>query len=150
LRENSGGAGRYRGGLGQITQMTNLSEGRWSLSNSGRRLLPPWGLWGGQNGAASVNRVRRAGEQRFRDEDPVRALLPPGSSVIVETAGGGGWGDPLERDPAAVRRDVREEFITRDAAREDYGVVFRGDDTVDEPATQELRARRRKARTTNG
>jgi N-methylhydantoinase B len=149
LRENSGGAGRYRGGLGQVTQMTNLSEGRWSLSNNGRRLLPPWGLWGGQNGTASVNRVRRAGEQSFRDEDPVRALLPAGSSVIVETAGGGGWGDPLERDPAAVRRDVREEFITRDAARDDYGVVFR-DDTVDEPATQELRAQRRKARTTDG
>jgi N-methylhydantoinase B len=150
LRSNSGGAGKFRGGLGQITQMTNLSEGRWSLSNNGRRKLPPWGLWGGRDGTPSVNRVRRAGETEFRNEDPVRALLPAGSSVIVETAGGGGWGDPLERDPAFVRRDVLEEFISRDAACDDYGVVLRTDDTIDDPATQELRAQRRKAGSSNG
>ena len=150
LRPNSGGAGKYRGGLGMITQMTNLSEGRWSLSNSGRRKLPPWGLWGGLHGTASVNRVRRPGEAAFRDEDPVRALLPAGSTVSVETAGGGGWGDPLERDTAAVRRDVLEEFITRDAARDDYAVVLGAGDAVDEAATEELRAQRRKARVSNG
>jgi N-methylhydantoinase B len=150
LRANSGGAGKFRGGLGQITQMTNLSEGRWSLSNNGRRKLPPWGLWGGLEGTPSVNRVRRTGETDFRDEDPVRTLLPPGSSVIVETAGGGGWGDPLERDPALVRRDILEEFVSREAGRDQYGVVLHADDTIDEPATQELRAQRRKARASNG
>jgi N-methylhydantoinase B len=150
LRPGSGGAGKYRGGLGMITQMTNLSEGRWSLSNSGRRKLPPWGLWGGLHGAASVNRVRRAGETAFRDEDPVRALLPAGTSVIVETAGGGGWGDPLDRDPLLVRRDVLEEFVSRAAAAADYGVVLDGDDALDERATDELRAARRKGRTTHG
>jgi N-methylhydantoinase B len=99
---------------------------------------------------ASVNRVRRPGETAFRDDDPVRALLPAGSSVIVETAGGGGWGDPLERDPLLVRRDVLEEFISRAAAREDYAVVLGAGDAVDEKATEVLRAQRVKARATNG
>jgi N-methylhydantoinase B len=120
------------------------------LSNSGRRKLPPWGLWGGLHGTASVNRVRRPGETAFRDDDPVRALLPAGSSVIVETAGGGGWGDPLERDPLLVRRDVLEEFISRAAGVDDYGVVLRADDTVDDGATEDARAQRRKARATHG
>jgi len=150
LRPGSGGAGKFRGGLGMITQMTNLSEGRWSLSNSGRRKLPPWGLWGGSHGMASVNRVRRPGETAFRDDDPVRALLPAGSSVIVETAGGGGWGDPLERDPLLVRRDVLEELISRAAASAEYGVVLGAGDVVDEAATQALRAQRGKAAAAHG
>jgi N-methylhydantoinase B len=55
--------------------------------------------------------------------------------VIVRTGGGGGWGDPLERDAAAVRADVVEEFISRRSAEEDYGVVIRDDLTLDEAAT---------------
>jgi N-methylhydantoinase B len=148
LRNGSAGAGKFRGGLGMITQMTNLSEGRWSLSNNGRRKLPPWGLFGGTSGEKSVNRVRRPGDDVFTDEDPARLLCAPGTSVIVETAGGGGWGDPYERDPASVRDDVIEEFITADAACGEYGVVLDAAGNVDERATQELRAKPRAA--TNG
>ena len=54
LRNGSGGAGKYRGGLGMMTQMTNLVEGRWSLSNTGRRIVPPWGIAGGTSGARVV------------------------------------------------------------------------------------------------
>jgi N-methylhydantoinase B len=61
--------------------------------------------------------------------------VPVKSEVIVRTGGGGGWGDPLDRDPAAVRNDVREEFITVASARDDYGVVLRDDLTLDEAAT---------------
>ena len=57
----------------------------------------------------------------------------------MRTGGGGGWGDPLERDPAAVRADVIEELVSRRSAREDYGVVLRGDMTIDEPATETMR-----------
>ena len=58
----------------------------------------------------------------------------------MRTGGGGGWGDPLERDPEAVRADVVAELVSREAARSDYGVVIRADLTLDAPATQRLRA----------
>jgi N-methylhydantoinase B len=59
--------------------------------------------------------------------------------VIVRTGGGGGWGDPLERDAAAVRADVIEELISRRAAEQEYGVVIRDDLTLDEAATAQRR-----------
>jgi N-methylhydantoinase B len=62
-----------------------------------------------------------------------------------EVAGAGGWGDPLERDPALVLKDVRNEFVSRAAARIDYGVVIEGDD-VDEAATSALRRQMRDKR----
>jgi N-methylhydantoinase B len=69
------------------------------------------------------------------------------SEVIVRTGGGGGFGDPLDRDPQAVRNDVREEFISVASARDDYGVVLRDDLTLDEAGTvrqrDALRSRRR-------
>ncbi len=125
------------------TQFTNLLEGSWSLSNNGRRKLPPWGVFGGGSGEASVNRARRSKDEPFAAEDPNRTNFPAGSSVVVETAGGGGWGNPLDRDPASVRSDVLDEFITVDAARDDYGVILKTDKTIDEAATASLRAQRR-------
>ena len=144
LREGSGGAGKYRGGLGIETQMTNLMEGRWSLSNAGRRTCAPWGIAGGADGAASRNYMRGPGESEFKIMDPVRTLAAPHSSVRVSTGGGGGWGDPLERDPQKVRFDALEAFITIEAAREDYGVVIDPQSMlVDEAATQTLRTQGR-------
>lgn len=146
LREDSGGAGMYRGGLGIETQMRNLVEGRWTLSNAGRRLDPPWGLGGGGPGARSQNRVRMPGDADFRDEDAIRLLSPPGTSVVTRTAGGGGWGDPLRRDPERVLEDVLEGYVSLGAAREQYGVVVdpkRG--AVDVEATRALRAERLRA-----
>jgi N-methylhydantoinase B len=143
LREGSGGPGKFRGGLGQITQFTNLVEGTWSLSNTGRRKMPPWGVFGGGSGQASVNRARRSPDEPFALEDPHRTPMPAGASVIVETAGGGGWGNPLERDPARVRNDVIDGLLSVDAARDDYGVVLRADNSVDDAATTALRKQRR-------
>ncbi len=141
LRPGSGGSGKYRGGLGMITQFTNLVEGSWSLSNNGRRKLPPWGVFGGGSGQASVNRARRSADEPFVDEDPYRTVFPAGGSVVVETAGGGGWGNPLDRDPASVRNDVLEEFISLETAREDYGVVLdAGPERSTDAATAALRA----------
>ncbi len=65
------------------------------------------------------------------------------SQVIVRTGGGGGWGDPLERDPERVRADVLEELVSPAAAREAYGVALNRDLTVDEAATHALRRSRR-------
>jgi N-methylhydantoinase B len=66
--------------------------------------------------------------------------------VIVRTGGGGGWGDPLERDPTAVCADVEEEFISARSARERYGVVLADDLTVDHAATEAARNAIRSAR----
>jgi N-methylhydantoinase B len=63
------------------------------------------------------------------------------SEVIVRTGGGGGWGEPLERDPERVRWDVLEEFVSKEAAEEIYGVVLLEDLSVDEAATRALRER---------
>jgi N-methylhydantoinase B len=68
------------------------------------------------------------------------------SEVIVRTGGGGGWGDPLERDPAAVQADVVEELVSRRSARDDYGVVLRDDLSIDEAATDAARHAIRSAR----
>jgi N-methylhydantoinase B len=143
LRQDSGGAGKFRGGLGMATQMSNLLEGRWSMSNNGRRLDPPWGLYGGKPAASSANLVRDPGEAAFHPEDAHRRLSPPGTSVMAQTAGGGGWGDPFERDPAKVLEDVLEGYVSATSARDDYGVVVdEATKTIDLEATQRLRAGR--------
>ena len=67
--------------------------------------------------------------------------VPIGAEAIVRTGGGGGWGDPLERDPALVAQDVAEGFISAAAARKLYGVVVRGNMSLDETATRQLRKR---------
>jgi N-methylhydantoinase B len=142
LRENSGGPGKYRGGLGMMTQVKGLVEGRWSTSNSGRRKLPPWGLWGGKSGAGSENLVRLPGEE-LKPGDPVRQQSPADTSVAVLTAGGGGWGDPFERDPERVRFDVVEGFVSLESARHDYGVAIDPVKlTVDGVATTALRSKK--------
>ncbi|MDE0100234.1 MAG: hypothetical protein OXM87_11635, partial [Truepera sp.] len=71
--------------------------------------------------------------------------LPAGSVLRLETGGGGGFGNPLDRDPAKVREDVLDGYVTPEGAERDYGVVLHRDATVDEAATEGLRAQRRQA-----
>ncbi len=150
LRENSGGAGEFRGGLGIETRMTNLREGKWSLSNAGRRQCPPWGIAGGQAGQASVNYMRKPDEHDLKPFDPVRMQSEPGSSVMVATAGGGGWGDPLDRAIEAVQRDVADELVTIESAAKLYGAVIDpASGRVDIGATTKLRHDMRLARATS-
>jgi N-methylhydantoinase B len=144
LRADSGGPGKFRGGLGITTQMSNLLEGRWSMSNAGRRLDPPWGLLGGKAAEPSANLVRDVGEAEFHLEDASRRLSAPGTSVMTRTAGGGGWGDPFERDPARVLEDVLEGYVSAESARADYGVAIDlAAAAIDAEATRVLRATKR-------
>jgi N-methylhydantoinase B len=143
LREGSGGAGTFRGGLGITTTIEGLAEGRWSSSQQGRTVLAPWGIRGGGSGQVGEAYIKPAGAADFHREDPFRTLLAPGSSVTVMTAGGGGWGDPLDREPLRVRMDVIEEYVSREDARDTYAVILDAEHNVDENATAKLRAQRR-------
>jgi N-methylhydantoinase B len=140
LRPNSGGAGKYRGGLGVDTQVLNLVEGKWNFEQVRRENYPPSGLWGGKSGAVGDFLLRLPGESEFRSVAGSHYPVPPHAEVIVRTGGGGGWGDPLTRDPDLVRVDVIEEVITRQAARDYYGVELWNDFSVDRDATERLRA----------
>ena len=146
LRTDSGGAGKYRGGLGIDMRVRNLVEGKWNFELVRRNQCPPWGLWGGEPGEYGMYLVREPDEREFRVAGGAHHAVPVRTEVIVRTGGGGGWGDPLERDPMAVRADVQEEFISARSAREHYGVELRDDLTVDDAATEAARNAIRSAR----
>jgi len=146
LRTDSGGAGKYRGGLGLDTCVRNLVDGRWNFDHPRREHCPPWGIWGGKPGSHGDFLLRLPGENDYRSMDAPHYPVPVDAEVIVRTGGGGGWGDPLERDTNHVRTDVIEEFISRDAANEHYGVVLRDDLTLDQAATEQRRSALRSAR----
>ena len=100
---------------------------------------PPWGLRGGGPGRPGyVELVRASGgtERFYKGERQLQA----GDVVHFVSGGGGGYEPALARDPAAVATDVREDYVSREAARSDYGVVLTGDLKVDAVATNELRA----------
>jgi N-methylhydantoinase B len=148
LRTDSGGAGKYRGGLGIDMRVRNLVDGKWNFELVKRTQCPPWGLWGGNAGEYGTYLLREPGEREFAAARGVHRPVTVGSEVIVRTGGGGGWGDPLERDANAVRADVQEEFISARAARDHYGVVLREDHSIDHAATERAREALRSARGT--
>src|SRR5215468_6900697 len=146
LRTDSCGAGKFRGGLGIDMQVKNLVEGKWNFEMPRRSKRPPWGIEGGTPGEPGGYLLKRPGERAFTMMGGFHIPVAVGAEAIVRTGGGGGWGDPLARDPMAVRADVREEFISAHSAREHYGVVLRDDLTVDHAATERARNAIRSAR----
>jgi N-methylhydantoinase B len=143
LRRDSGGAGKYRGGLGIDMRVRNFVDGKWNFERARRRGCPAWGLWGGQPGEVGGYYLKKKGETEYRGQDGSHRPVPAGSQVIVRTGGGGGWGDPLERDPERVRWDVVEELISLESAREHYGVVLDESLELDAQATAALRRKMR-------
>ena len=146
LRQDSCGPGKFRGGLGIDMRVRNLVEGRWNFEQAKRVQCPPWGLWGGKAGDPAGYFLRLPGETDFKPMTGAHIPVPLHAEGVVRTGGGGGWGDPLERDPALVRADVTEELVSREAALEHYGVVLRDDLMLDETATQKERERLRSSR----
>jgi N-methylhydantoinase B len=146
LRTDSGGAGKHRGGLGIDMHVRNLVEGRWNFEHTRREQCPPWGLRGGKPGTCGDYLLRLPDESDFRSMAASHHPVPMESEVIVRTGGGGGWGDPLDRDAALVRSDVVEEFVSRGVAEASYGVALRDDLTLDEAETARRRSALRSAR----
>jgi len=142
LIPDSGGPGRYRGGLGVECIVQALTEFNVNTSIE-RSVCPPWGLGGGLEGTGNEMLLRRAGS--VLDDVPnakvFRAKVKRGDAFVLRSGGGGGFGSPLERPAEPVRHDVREGYVSLQAAHDYYGVVLDAQTLViDEDATERLRA----------
>ena len=148
LRTDSGGPGQWRGGLGLTREVRILVESSRLSVLAEKAVLPPFGVCGGGSGATNRFWVRRGGQ-------PIQPSPLPGKVggfplrhddvLLMESSGGGGFGDPLARDPAAVAADIAEGYVTPAAAERVYGVIWR-DGAVDTGATQARRETQRAAR----
>jgi N-methylhydantoinase B len=150
LAVDSGGPGRHRGGLGYEKHIRMLRDAHF-MSIADRSRLACWGVRGGRAGRPFEVVIDPGGPNErvvdaLADAEPVRA----GEVIRIRTTGGGGWGDPLDRPYDEVARDVRWGKVSRQGARDEYGVVVGGPlegPVVDEAASEALRASLRAART---
>ncbi len=137
---DSGGAGLHRGGNGVRVGYRFLEPGEISVHDD-RWLTYPWGVNGGAPGARSRKLLKRAdGSEELIASKCDRVKVEENDLLLFETWGGGGWGDPLARDPDKVALDVRRGLLTPSGA-ENYGVVVDALGTVDTEASQQLRSR---------
>jgi N-methylhydantoinase B len=143
LRQNSGGAGKFRGGLG-VAQQTHVRKPATIYSRMERTICAPWGLHGGKDALANrVSIIRHDGTKKtFPTGKFAPTELAEGEGFLVETAGGGGFWNPLEREPEKVFADVRSGYVSVEVARREYGVVIQQQGRrfeLDVEATMELR-----------
>jgi N-methylhydantoinase B len=103
---------------------------------------PPWGLAGGNEGKGNQVLLRLDGREigNLANGKVWTRVLNPGDAFTLRSGGGGGFGPAIERDPESVAEDVVQEYVSRDAARDIYGVVLTGHGRVDYAATERLRA----------
>ena len=120
IRQDSGGAGQYRGGNGTFREYLVESDSALWLWFE-RSDTPAWGLFGGGDGEPPIVRIQRPGEDTLERLKANDVKVPAGSIIKSMTGGGGGYGDPGERDPAHVREDLLDGFISPEHAREVYG-----------------------------
>ena len=142
---DSGGAGLHRGGNGLTVAYRFLAAGTISVHDE-RWLTYPWGVSGGEPGMRSSKRlVREDGSEQWLGAKSEGIRVEKGDLLYFNTWGGGGWGDPYDRDPELVRADVARSLVSAEGAKR-YGVVIAADGSVDGDATQALRASLRDAR----
>ncbi len=123
LRQDSAGAGKFRGGLGTVRVIRALEDGIGNFTMH-RGKFPPWGLAGGKASAADIFKIEVPDQSVLETARARNIPLPKNSRVSFLTAGGGGWGNPLDRDIDDVELDVRRGYISPQKALEDYGVYF--------------------------
>ena len=141
IREDSSGAGRTRGGLGAEMVVQALSP--FSLTTRIDRMhCKPWGLDGGGEAAGNSIGIRRNGrwEKDLPNAKIFNVRLNRGDAYMMQSGGGGGFGDPMERDPELVGEDVREGYVSPTVAHNVYGVVLTSTGDVDVYATRLRRA----------
>ena len=126
LRENAAAAGQWRGGLGSVREFTYLADGGASVEGEGH-IYKPWGFDGGSEGETALLQLDD-GAGNLVDMPSKMPYKPArkGSKFIAVGPAGGGYGDPLLRDPKKVFDDVQDEYISKEMALEQYGVVVTG------------------------
>ena len=147
---DSGGAGEFRGGPGTLYRKQLTAPATVYTYVVGRKYPMP-GIAGGKPGAPNRLELRVGGA---REEAGNTTRLVPheaGEAIAYHYGGGGGWGDPLDRDPVKVLEDVLDEYVSQRSARDDYGIVLTGsledlDLALDAEATMRLRAEMRRRR----
>jgi len=151
LTTDTGGAGKWRGQCGSHYVKEATADQSLYTFVLGMK-YPTVGVAGGKNSAPNHLRVRVGGPNAY-DVTHTALYVPieAGERLEYQWTGGGGWGDPLDREPEKVRDDVLDEYVSREAAEREYGVVFLGDIedyslNVDIPKTNELREKMRAAR----
>ncbi len=139
MRQDSGGPGKYRGGVGVRRTYRYLSPAT-TLTLVKKTKSAPWGMAGGHDADAG-HVIVWPGTEREERTAAIHYQMNAEDILQNNSGGGGGWGNPLERDPQRVLDDVINEFVSLKSAREDYGVVIDTDNwAVDEAATAALRA----------
>src|SRR5260370_10698774 len=134
-RQDSGGPGEFRGGLGQIMEVGTLDTAPFAISAYYDRIdHPPRGREGGQNGAAGTLKLTSGGTLRGMGQQTVAQK----DRVIISMPGGGGLGNPRRRAVDAVAQDVREGFISAESTRRDYGVAATAASTVHRHGTSKI------------
>ncbi len=142
LREDVAGAGQWRGGLGSVREFMFLTDGGASVEGEGHRYRP-WGFRGGREGQpAKLDLVPSGGDARALPSKVPHMAVPDGGRFVCYGPAGGGYGNPLARDPEAVLDDVADGVISIATASQDYGVVITSALTLDLAATAALRGQR--------
>ncbi|MEC8773830.1 MAG: hydantoinase B/oxoprolinase family protein [Pseudomonadota bacterium] len=149
LLPDRAGAGQYRGGAPYYRDYRFTEKQAVLQVRSDRARFRPYGLYGGMPGQPSANYLNPHGNNQKLTSKPTM-MIQKGDVFRHELAGGGGWGDPLDRDPDHVLRDVRDELVSITSAESDYGVIINACSmTVDEKATSSLREEMRAKRTSS-
>ena len=145
LRENAAAAGQWRGGVGSIREITFLADGAVSVESEGHK-YPPKGLFGGSDGTPSqLIWTKASGEVVQLPSKLPYHPFGQGDRITAIRACGGAYGNPLDRDPSDVLDDVLDEYIDREKALADYGVVISKRFEIDADATARERQLRRRA-----
>ena len=138
FRENSGGLGKFRGGLGLYREYTINTDGFVSLWFE-RSVTPAWGLFGGKDGLPPNVNIKIPNEEEKNLLKANGLQIKKGTVLTTYTGGGGGFEEPLERDPEDVLKDVKNRYVTIEKAKENYKVSITADLEIDEKATAKLR-----------
>jgi N-methylhydantoinase B len=139
IQPDSGGAGAWRGGNGTFREYLVESDSELFLWFE-RSVTAAWGLFGGDTGSKPLVIVERPGQDRLELLKVNGVKMPKGTVIRSRTGGGGGYGEARRRDPAAVRDDVIDGYVTTGHARAVYGVAFDDALNVDQAATARLRS----------
>ncbi len=124
LNKDSGGAGKYRGGVGLERSWMLLAPSATLSVLAERTRIPPWGLFGGKHGAKGEYYIIKPDGKQVKLRSKCTIRMKKGDIFLVRTPGGGGYGEPLERDPELVLQDVLADLVSSETAKKEYGVLI--------------------------